>query len=106
MRARGGCAATQFELMLAESRVTTLIHQTHSELQQPKSPVPHSETVGFATEAASRAAYEAIHAAMTGICQGIAAAGGRAKEATAADLSSMYRLTRNQAVPADLVKFD
>ena len=40
MRARGGCAATQFELMLAESRVTILIHQMHSELLQPKSPVP------------------------------------------------------------------
>ena len=106
MRARGGCAATQCELMVAESRVTTLIHQTHYELLQPKSPVPHSETVGFTTEAASRAAYRAIHAAMTGICKGIAAAGGRAKEATAADLSRMYQLTRKQPVPDDLVKFD
>jgi hypothetical protein len=43
---------------------------------------------------------------MTDICKGIAAAGGRAKEATAADLRRMYQLTRNQAVPADLVKFD
>jgi catechol 2,3-dioxygenase-like lactoylglutathione lyase family enzyme len=33
-------------------------------------------------------------------------AGGRAKEATAADLSRMYQLTRKQAVPDDLVKFD